>query len=977
MAIECPYCMFVMNVKGLRAGRFAPKCGKCQKPFRLIVADDAEGTMTVEPIEASPATGTTLPPPASAVRASAPPPDQTQAGPAALRKPRSSDSTAPPATIAAVGEKTAPPPPRPTTRPAPKPPAADVTAPSGISKPKPAPSADVTAPSGVGKAKPSNADITAPSGAGRAAASAANSSQGSVVRGDDDQISGTLGGYELIKRLGQGGMGAVYLARQVSLDRNVAVKTMNPEWANDATFVARFTREAYAAAQLTHHNVVQIYDIGAQEDLNFFSMEFVEGQSLGDLLKAKGRLDAEEAAGYVLQAARGLKFAHEQGMVHRDIKPDNLMLNKHGIVKVADLGLVKTPASVALEEEVLRIPEGSAAGVSGGSGGAAGGKTGVGGLLAKSSASSATRVDVAMGTPAYMAPEQARNAAGVDHRADIYSLGCTLYVLVTGRPVHEGDSAVEVMTKHQTEPIVPPDVVVSRVPKELSYIVQKMTAKVPTDRYQDMTQVCKALEEFLGVSSSGPFTPKEEHARTLEEGVKKFNGSKPAKLRGYLIAGFYTLCAALVLFFAMKKTFDGALYAAGFLGLAVLTTVSYHVIVGFFLKTHLFTKLRQWLFGASIADWAKVVGAVVLTVVVLWVFSFNLLLLLLGFLVVAVGIAVGFALVVDRMVSKDRKPQVAEVEEMLKVMRLRGLEEQALRQFVCKYAGERWEEFYEALFGYEAKISAREQWGKGDRGRMRKKHAAWRDTIINTLDARIRQRKEERERRHLQRIEEKQLKAKGMGEAEAKKKAQDEAQTMVTRGAEIKEKAARMLEEATLPPKKVNLAGGGGAIGDPEAARARARARAFSNSATVNWINFFIGPRARFVVGALLLVLFGLWIRANELTDTSRVRSTAGQGISGLIHMDTKPLGIPLVPETIRYEYFNGLGLGLAGIILVLSALFGRLRMAVLALPAAVLAFGAHALRGVIPPVLHIEPELIALAGAVVLATMGLVFIRR
>src|SRR5262249_21346317 len=147
-----------------------------------------------------------------------------------------------------------------------------------------------------------------------------------------------LGGYQVVKELGRGGMGMVFLGRQISLDRPVALKVMHPRWAKNPTFVARFAREAYAAAPLVHHNVVQVYDVDAEGEHNFFSMEFVKGKSLGDLLQDHGKLDSEVAVNYVLQAARGLKFGHDLGMVHRDVKPDNLLLNDQGIVKVADLG---------------------------------------------------------------------------------------------------------------------------------------------------------------------------------------------------------------------------------------------------------------------------------------------------------------------------------------------------------------------------------------------------------------------------------------------------------------------------------------------------------------------------------------------------------------------------------------------------------------------------------------------------------------
>ncbi|HSP79507.1 MAG TPA: serine/threonine-protein kinase, partial [Myxococcaceae bacterium] len=151
----------------------------------------------------------------------------------------------------------------------------------------------------------------------------------------------TLGGYQLLRQIGGGSMGAVWLARQLSLDRGVAVKVLRPSLAGDPQFVYRFTQEALAAAQLVHHNIAQIYDCGSDKGVHFFSMEFVDDESLAALVEREGRLDPEVAAGYILQAARGLQFAHTRGMVHRDIKPDNLLLNRNGIVKVADLGLVK------------------------------------------------------------------------------------------------------------------------------------------------------------------------------------------------------------------------------------------------------------------------------------------------------------------------------------------------------------------------------------------------------------------------------------------------------------------------------------------------------------------------------------------------------------------------------------------------------------------------------------------------------------
>ena len=324
---------------------------------------------------------------------------------------------------------------------------------------------------------------------------------------DDATMPSTLGGYQIVQKLGQGGMGSVYLARQVSLDRNVAVKVLSPALSEDAGFVARFTREAYAAAQLTHHNVVQVYDIGEDAGRHYYSMEFVEGQTLSGLVARDGKLDPEAAVGYTLQAARGLKFAHDQGLIHRDVKPENLLLNTQGIVKVADLGLVK-------KRGLGEIPGGNLP---------AGGR-GASKLDAAQSINS-TGFDMSMGTPAYMAPEQARDAARVDGRADIYSLGCTLYDLLTGRPPFSGKTALEVITKHASEPITPPEIIAKRVPKELSKLLLKMVAKKPEDRYRTMGDCIRDLEEFMGAGSSRPFKPQEQHVAALERAAAAFNDS--------------------------------------------------------------------------------------------------------------------------------------------------------------------------------------------------------------------------------------------------------------------------------------------------------------------------------------------------------------------------------------------------------------------------------------------------------------------
>lgn len=292
-----------------------------------------------------------------------------------------------------------------------------------------------------------------------------------------------LGGYRIVKELGAGGMGKVYLARQLSLDRPCAIKTIQADWAANPRVIARFIREAYAAAQLTHHNVVQIYDLGQDKGTNFFSMELVAGGSLDDQLRAKGKLPPKLAATLILQASRGLKFAHDHGMVHRDIKPANLMLTNDGLLKIADLGLVKTPQNDDAKSED---------------------KDDVQSMMLASAKSQVTIVGASMGTPAYMSPEQAEDAASVDKRADIYSLGCTFYALLTGKPPFDGQTLLEVITKHRQEKITRPEVIVQGLPGVLGDIIERMTAKSPEDRYQDLEDVINDLEVFLELREDMP-----------------------------------------------------------------------------------------------------------------------------------------------------------------------------------------------------------------------------------------------------------------------------------------------------------------------------------------------------------------------------------------------------------------------------------------------------------------------------------------
>jgi uncharacterized RDD family membrane protein YckC len=341
-------------------------------------------------------------------------------------------------------------------------------------------------------------------------------------RFDPESLVGAhLRHFELSRLLGRGGMGAVYLAHDSSLERPVALKVLAPEVGVDAGVVARFVLEARAQARLRHPNVTQIYFIGEDRGLHFFAMEFVDGPSLSARLERGERVPWTEALEICIGAADGLAAALAEGFVHRDVKPSNLLIDGRGGVKLADFGLVK---DLHGDTEL-------------------------------------TRQGMIVGSPLYMAPEQGR-AEEVDHRSDIYSLGCTLYHLITGQPPFSSPSPVAVMSMHVTDHATRIRALVPEAPEAIERLVDRMMAKEPSRRF----------ENYAGLSAA----------------------LRAARPGGREHIGFWRRGAALGL--------DGALL--GVLGL-ILGWFALPLMVAYFIVGHALwgRTVGKWLLGLRVTNW--------------------------------------------------------------------------------------------------------------------------------------------------------------------------------------------------------------------------------------------------------------------------------------------------------------------------------------------------------------------------------------
>ena len=290
----------------------------------------------------------------------------------------------------------------------------------------------------------------------------------------------TFGGYEVKSVLGEGGLGTVYLAKQISMQRNVALKVLHPRWVKDEEFRKRFLLEARVVGKLSHPNLIGVFDIGFDKGRYFFSMEYVAGQTVDKIISNRGAIPLTEAIDIALQTLGALNYVWDKNLVHRDIKPSNIIVTPQKVARLGDFGFVKCKAEEKLASE-----------------------------------------DFVLGTPDYMSPEQAIGKDDLDYRSDIYSLGATFYHMITATAPYNGSESM-VIRQHIKASIPSPKAIVSELPESACTIIEKMMAKSPADRYQKYDELKRDLE--LVKKGEAPRTMRIESGKSTIARIEDFVG---------------------------------------------------------------------------------------------------------------------------------------------------------------------------------------------------------------------------------------------------------------------------------------------------------------------------------------------------------------------------------------------------------------------------------------------------------------------
>jgi hypothetical protein len=591
------------------------------------------------------------------------------------------------------------------------------------------------------------------------------------------------------------------------------------------------------------------------------------------------------------------------------------MLNDQGVVKVADLGLVKVAAEPA-------EPKGTAAAVAENA------------IDTGAMTSEVTLARTTMGTAAYIAPEQITDAHNVDHRADIYSLGCTFFVLLTGRPPFEGKNVLEVIKRHQHEPVPRPDEIDPDVPAELGEVVAKMTAKKPQDRYANLDDAIKNLEEFLARGDGGTLKPRPEHQQEVKLGLEAFNGSSWRMIRRLVGPLFYALC---VLLFLGALLTGHWVTAGGVVVYAVATFGCYLILRGALEDDYLFNRLRALVVQSRRSDrltWCIGAGVLLIAILVL-----RLLVPFIFAVVLGIGAAVAFYAVVDRLLASQRVEALERVRRALMDLRARGVDEEEIRKLVIDHCHTDWEEFIECLFGYELKMTIRrrrEEAGE-ETGRS---FGRWRDPLIRWADRRLVLRQQQRERQYLQGLEQKRLESEGVGQDEAHRRASINADNLVSQAVQLRELMASAAPgDRKLAKRQQELFRNLLKAAQTGNVTERERTRLAPVAGTVEVL---FNQGLRFLLGGIVLAFCALWLQKNDMLPTTvqQVKQQVGvdkfkdtQALAqqytpvfgalaktAVNQKKTQNLTIPILPQWFVNE-LNGVTLGIGGLILLIGSL--------------------------------------------------------
>ncbi|MCD8139058.1 MAG: serine/threonine protein kinase [Planctomycetaceae bacterium] len=327
-----------------------------------------------------------------------------------------------------------------------------------------------------------------------------------------------IGGYEIMGKLGEGGLGVVYKARQLSMGRIVALKVLHERWVTDDEFRKRFLVEARLVGRLSHPNLIQVIDVGRYKSTLYFSMEFVDGEAVDAILDREGRMDLQSTVSIAIQVASALEYLHQRRIVHRDVKPGNIMVTKGGIAKLGDFGFVKSSLESVLstEGEVL-------------------------------------------GTPDYISPEAARGEKNLDFRSDLYSLGTTLYHMLTGNPPF-GGSVSDVMDQHIKSEPKSISSITKDLPPKMIEVVEKLMKKRPADRYQNFSELLNDLDEVRRaakspvVSTGMPSASVATMARSSGPADSSLAKSvAPLKTSLYVVGGLLVVAVAVIIYLLVFK----------------------------------------------------------------------------------------------------------------------------------------------------------------------------------------------------------------------------------------------------------------------------------------------------------------------------------------------------------------------------------------------------------------------------------------